>query len=132
MSTLIAVYCGENCIGRCDERCYAAKGDDCDCICGGKLHQRGLSPALRAEASQIVKAMTQAEIAKFLSGQGRSEAEQQAMAGAIVVSRGPRSRPAAPKARRERQPREDRTEANMRLAGAFAEQIEALQSRKEG
>lgn len=25
----------------CDDRCMFAKGDDCDCECGGKNHQKG-------------------------------------------------------------------------------------------
>ena len=32
--------------GRCDARCYHAKGDDCWCICGGKNHGVGLEQAL--------------------------------------------------------------------------------------
>lgn len=25
----------------CDDRCMFAKNEDCDCVCGGKSHQRG-------------------------------------------------------------------------------------------
>lgn len=33
-------------IGRCDARCYNAKGTKCTCICGGKNHGIGLKAAL--------------------------------------------------------------------------------------
>lgn len=33
MSTLIAVYNSEKCIGRCDAKCHNAVQPDCDCIC---------------------------------------------------------------------------------------------------
>lgn len=32
---------------RCDARCYNAKSDTCDCICGGKNHGRGLATATK-------------------------------------------------------------------------------------
>lgn len=31
---------------RCDERCYGAKGGQCDCVCGGANHGKGFSQAL--------------------------------------------------------------------------------------
>lgn len=52
MATLIAVYSGSNCngrricIGRCDAKCYNSKHDNCDCICGGKNHRKGLDQAV--------------------------------------------------------------------------------------
>jgi len=30
---------------RCDARCYDAKGPDCDCVCGGRNHGKGLQAA---------------------------------------------------------------------------------------
>jgi hypothetical protein len=30
---------------RCDARCYDAKGSNCDCMCGGKNHGKGLQVA---------------------------------------------------------------------------------------
>lgn len=45
MTTLIAVYNSQGCAGRCDERCYAAIGETCDCICGGRNHGAGLEQA---------------------------------------------------------------------------------------
>jgi hypothetical protein len=41
MSTLIAVYNSEGCVGRCDAKCYDATEPECDCICGGKNHGAG-------------------------------------------------------------------------------------------
>lgn len=45
MTTLIAVYDGDGCRGRCDAHCYNATGDDCDCVCGGMNHGAGLRQA---------------------------------------------------------------------------------------
>lgn len=45
MTTLIAVYNSEGCVGRCDAKCYDATGDSCQCICGGANHGAGLSKA---------------------------------------------------------------------------------------
>ena len=38
MTTLIAAYNGNVCIGRCDAKCYNAKQPNCDCICCGMNH----------------------------------------------------------------------------------------------
>lgn len=46
MSTLIAVYNSEGCVGRCDARCYNAQHPDCDCICGGRNHGAGRDRAV--------------------------------------------------------------------------------------
>lgn len=46
MTTLIAVYNSEGCVGRCDEKCYDAKGDVCECVCGGKNHGKGRQQAI--------------------------------------------------------------------------------------
>lgn len=53
MTTLIAVYDSRGCVGRCDARCYDAKEPDCDCICGGANHGRGLAAALRNTTSHV-------------------------------------------------------------------------------
>lgn len=45
MSTLIAVYNSDGCVGRCDAKCYNATSPVCDCICGGKNHGAGLQQA---------------------------------------------------------------------------------------
>lgn len=46
MTTLIAAYNSEGCIGRCDARCYNATCGTCDCICGGANHGVGLKQAI--------------------------------------------------------------------------------------
>lgn len=46
MTTLIAVYNSEGCVGRCDARCHQAVTHECDCICGGKNHGVGRRQAM--------------------------------------------------------------------------------------
>jgi hypothetical protein len=46
VTTLIAVYNSEGCVGRCDARCYDAAEDECDCICGGRNHGAGKQQAI--------------------------------------------------------------------------------------
>lgn len=43
--TLIAIYKEDKCVGRCDARCYNAKGDDCHCVCKGTNHGKGFDLA---------------------------------------------------------------------------------------
>jgi hypothetical protein len=43
--TLIAIYKEDKCVGRCDARCYNAKGEDCHCICQGTNHGKGFDIA---------------------------------------------------------------------------------------
>jgi hypothetical protein len=45
MTTLIAYYNSDGCVGRCDAKCYNAKGPKCECICGGANHGVGLKQA---------------------------------------------------------------------------------------
>jgi len=46
MTTLIAVYNSDGCVGRCDAKCYNATNPECDCICGGKNHGAGKQQAI--------------------------------------------------------------------------------------
>jgi hypothetical protein len=46
MTTLLAIYVGRHCIGRCDAKCYDSTGADCDCICGGINHGSGKEQAV--------------------------------------------------------------------------------------
>lgn len=47
MTTLIAVYRSDGtCIGRCDAKCYDAKHDSCQCVCGGRNHGAGVNKAV--------------------------------------------------------------------------------------
>ena len=45
MTTLIAAYNSDGCVGRCDARCHQATTPECDCICGGMNHSVGLRRA---------------------------------------------------------------------------------------
>lgn len=45
MTTLLSVYNGKRCIGRCDAKCHDAIGPRCVCICGGKNHGIGTAKA---------------------------------------------------------------------------------------
>lgn len=49
---IFAVYNSDGCVGRCDARCYDAKGFDCHCICGGANH--GVGEKIAREDSQYI------------------------------------------------------------------------------
>jgi hypothetical protein len=53
MTTLIKVYNGDVCVGRCDGRCYDADKSYCDCICGGANHGVGLDQAIFNTAAML-------------------------------------------------------------------------------
>lgn len=46
MTTLLAFYNSDGCVGRCDAKCYNAKDERCTCICGGANHGAGKSQAM--------------------------------------------------------------------------------------
>lgn len=46
MTTLIAVYGSNGCVGRCDANCYQATSDNCRCVCGGRNHGAGERQAI--------------------------------------------------------------------------------------
>ena len=46
MTTLIAIYTGDGCTGRCDAKCYNAWGPECHCICQGGNHGAGKQDAI--------------------------------------------------------------------------------------
>jgi predicted RNase H-like HicB family nuclease len=45
MTTLIEIRTTSGCKGRCDAKCYDAEHDDCQCICGGYNHGKGIETA---------------------------------------------------------------------------------------
>jgi hypothetical protein len=53
MTTLIAVYDSDGCVGRCDAKCYEATDPDCDCICGGRNHGVGRAQAVENTAALV-------------------------------------------------------------------------------
>ena len=46
MTTLIAVDNSEDCVGRCDARCYDAADEPRECICQGRNHAAGRQEAI--------------------------------------------------------------------------------------
>jgi len=58
MATLMKVRTSGGYKGRCDARCYNAKGPDCDCCCGGVNHGVGLKQAI-----ENTRASAEAQIA---------------------------------------------------------------------
>jgi orotate phosphoribosyltransferase len=54
VTTVIAVYNSEGCVGRCDAKCHnATRLPDCDCICGGRLHGVGAANAVAVNTERI-------------------------------------------------------------------------------
>lgn len=47
MTTLIAAYNSDGCVGRCDCRCYHALGPECRCLCRGANHGVGRQEAIQ-------------------------------------------------------------------------------------
>lgn len=127
MSTLLAVFDSSGqCIARCDIRCYAAQGDDCNCICQGRHHKRGIQAA-RSMASTTLAELTPDQIDAFLVGNGHGMLQSQN----VSVHRG--GRPRAKAAQKQRTPvsPEDKAkqtaaqrEQNEQRASLFADFIE--------
>jgi len=46
VTTIYSVYNSDGCLGRCDAKCHEAKGEECNCICGGVMHGVGSKIAL--------------------------------------------------------------------------------------
>lgn len=49
---IIEARIGGKVVGRCDAKCYNAKGPDCHCICGGANH--GVGPRIAIEDRQHI------------------------------------------------------------------------------
>lgn len=47
MTTVLAIYNSDGCVGRCDAKCHEASTSECDCICGGRNHGKGTERAIR-------------------------------------------------------------------------------------
>ena len=63
MTTLIAIYTGDGCIGRCDAKCYNAWGPECHCICQGGNHGAGKQEATASTRELPASWFEQAETA---------------------------------------------------------------------
>lgn len=46
MTTLISYHSSDGSEGRCDARCYDAKHETCNCVCGGRNHGAGKEQAM--------------------------------------------------------------------------------------
>lgn len=53
MTTVLAVYNSDGCVGRCDANCHDAKSAHCTCICGGKNHGAGLQKAIENNHERV-------------------------------------------------------------------------------
>jgi hypothetical protein len=53
MTTILAVYTSQGCIGRCDANCYNAKHSKCKCICGSRNHSAGKARAMENAAESV-------------------------------------------------------------------------------
>ena len=53
MATVLAVHNSDGCVGRCDAKCYNAKGSICKCVCGGANHGAGLNQAVANVAETV-------------------------------------------------------------------------------
>jgi len=85
MTTLIAVYNGERCIGRCDAKCHNAKGPVCTCICGGKNHGVGLAQAM-VNTGEITSSVLQEWAQKRVGADGDYAIRRQGLLFALEPS----------------------------------------------
>jgi hypothetical protein len=63
MTTVIAVYNSDGCVGRCDANCHNARLTACDCICGGRNHGCGRQQAI--ENNQQAVGLTAEDVERF-------------------------------------------------------------------
>lgn len=75
MTTLIAVYNSDGCVGRCDAKCYLASEPDCECICGGVNHGAGLQRA-RNQTAELARDW----VKEYAARRGLSEYEARVQA----------------------------------------------------
>lgn len=68
MTTVLAVYNSDGCVGRCDANCHEAKSPTCDCICGGKNHGAGLQQAI--ENNRELIGLTPEDVKRFADAHG--------------------------------------------------------------
>lgn len=70
MTTAIAVYNSEGCVGRCDAKCHNATAPECDCICGGRLHGVGAERAIAQNTRDLLGDAIADELAAFAARNG--------------------------------------------------------------
>jgi hypothetical protein len=54
VSTVLAVFTSEGCVGRCDATCHNATTGECDCICGGRNHGAGHHEAVENTRALVI------------------------------------------------------------------------------
>lgn len=65
MTTVLAVYNSDGCVGRCDAHCHNAKHPECTCICGGMNHGKGREQAM--ENTREATGLKQEDLELFAS-----------------------------------------------------------------
>jgi hypothetical protein len=80
VTTLIAVYTSEGCVGRCDAKCYDAASPSCACICGGRNHGAG-----RERALENTRGYTHEWLERYAAETGHDVAELRAELGQLEL-----------------------------------------------
>jgi hypothetical protein len=65
VATILEVRGSDGSVRRCDERCYSASQEDCDCVCGGVNHGVGQKRAI-----EFSRELTDEDILKDLDAHG--------------------------------------------------------------
>jgi hypothetical protein len=80
VTTVLAVYSSDGCVGRCDARCHdAIPGSDCDCICRGANHGRGTARAVENTRADLQRLTAPERIAAFERRHGVGAVRVEAM-----------------------------------------------------
>ena len=87
MTTLIAVYTSDGCVGRCDAKCYNAEHPECECICGGRNHGVGLSRALDNTREWLIEELEAGGFEEQAATLGRLFEEYKARMGLDATAR---------------------------------------------
>jgi hypothetical protein len=80
VSTVVAVYDSDGCVGRCDAKCHDAKEPGCDCICGGRNHGVG-----RGQAIENTRVYVGEWLTAYAAEKGLDRSELEEMVGVDVV-----------------------------------------------
>lgn len=66
--TTVLKFGNSNGMRRCDAQCHDAIQDDCDCICGGRFHGKGVKAVMRMieeRGDKIIKAINTERSVQF-------------------------------------------------------------------
>lgn len=78
MTTILA-YGNSEGTRRCDARCHDATSSECDCICGGRYHGRGLTYAYEQLAADMAAGRVQIAGEQLVVITPRAQARQGAL-----------------------------------------------------